>query len=214
MRKILIFGMHFNSGGKFWIMWEGSREAFDGHKANEILNTGEFLVIDWGSPDGSGEYNIRYIADFARGNLFLSGGLGCACAAWDAAMDSASLKRSLSDVDSFAQRLQCKVGPYTYRWDNVLHDLNKVKSDILSAGGYDAERTEADFKEMQVLLEGQLDGLCLDGRCNYPDRLVELFGKYANPWEESPFAALGKRMVRRAYLWADGFLMACEQLGI
>ena len=186
-----------------------ARKSFKDHKAKIISQTDDFFIADWRNKNGSGDYAVRYILDIKKGNLIVSGDLGDSIASWYNEVVPQKLKHYLNDVNYYIGKLQCASDKYTYHLKDIKEDLEKIKQETLSEN-YDPEYVEEDFEEMYEILQE----LNICENSTFPDELTDLFEKYAEPWYESSFCDIGKRVDQRIYLWAVGFQMVCEQLNI
>lgn len=184
-----------------------ARERFKNHKATIVLRCGEFFIVDWRDKNGSGDYAVRYILDIKKGNFIVTGDLGDCVASWFNEVSPKNLKTYINDISYYMSKFQCTSDDYSREWKDVKEDLEAVKQDILEEGYY-AKEVEEDFEKMENLLSE------LDENYGYSEDLITLFEKYCDPWYESGFGDLGKRVDQRIVLWAVGFQMACEQLGI
>ena len=102
---------------------------------------------------------------------------------------------------------------YDYQWSDIASDLEGIKEEFLKDDGnwnygISADEVEKDFAEMLRLC----DEMTFGENVPYPDAFVDLAEKYADPWWESEFAHIGKRISGRVYLWAIGYQMALKQI--
>lgn len=187
------------------------RERFKDHKATVFLENEDFLILDWRNKDGNGDYSVRYIVDCQKGNLLISGDLGYCIASWFNKVSPDNIARYVNDIQYFMGKFQCSSDKYDYRWEDIKSDLESIKEEYLEeheSYGESAYEIEEDFSEMLHLCEEMTFG----ENVPYPDDFVELAEKYADPWWESEFADIGKRISGRVYLWAVGYQMALKQI--
>ena len=193
---------------------EMCRQHFETHQASLIQNTDRYLIIDWRRRDGSGNCYVNYIVDKKRGSLIVSGDLGASIATWYNPLEPSKLKEYIhNDVGYYISKLQCESDLYTYDGDNIVEDMKKyidsydVKEYIAVDDDFDNEEEFWDHISEET------------EKCMYYDKfipsscLTEKIEKIdADCWEW--LSDCGKRVHMRVYLWAEGFYMACSQLGI
>lgn len=190
---------------------ERYRKRFKDHKATVLLENEDFLILDWRNKDGSGEYSVRYIVDCQKGNLLISGDLGDCIASWFNKVTSDDMVRYVNDIQYFMGKFQCSSDKYDYRWEDIKSDLDGIKEEYLKeheSYGESVDEIEEDFSEMLNLCGEMTFG----DNIPYPDDFVKLAEKYAEPWWESRFVDIGKRISGRVYLWAVGYQMALKQI--
>jgi len=191
---------------------EACEKSFATHKAELIQNTERFLIIDWRKEDGSGYYYVNYIVDKKRGNLIVSGDLGDSIATWYNPLEPAKLKRYIQDIGYYVSKFQATSHDYFYEAENIIADMKKeievdedsftVDGDIYSIG----ELWELIEEEVESCIYN--DGFIPSDNLNHI--LEEIDCVDALYW----LYDCGKRIEKNVYLWAVGFDMACEQLGI
>ena len=191
---------------------EYSNHIFATHKATLIQDTDRYCIIDWRRADGSSTYYVNYIVDKKRGSLIVSGDLGDSIATWFNAVTPAKLKGYIhNDVEYYISKFQCTSHKYTQDADEVVEDIKEyVDDDELRDAFLESENEVFDTPE--EMWEEVADEVfsCIYGDDFIPsDRLNELFPE---SWEWLPHC--GQRIKLRCYMWAEGFYMACEQLGI
>lgn len=188
-----------------------ARERFKDFNATVVLRNDQFFIVDWRNKNGSGDYAIRYLLDIEKGNFIVTGDLGDSVACWFNRVTPEKLRSYINDIGYYMSKFQTTSDQYTYDQDDVEEDLENVKEEILSeCPSLYWDEVDADFAKMQELL----DDMDLGENNNYTDELTELFEKYNDDWWESDFVNLGRRTSQRVILWAVGFQMVCEQLGI
>lgn len=191
---------------------EYSNHIFATHKATLIQDTDRYCIIDWRRADGSSTYYVNYIVDKKRGSLIVSGDLRDSIATWFNAVTSAELKGYIhNDVEYYISKFQCTSDKYTQDADEVVEDIKEyVDDDELRDAFLEIENEIFDTpEEMWEEVENEVYS-CIYGDDFIPsDRLNELFPE---SWEWLPHC--GQRIKLRCYMWAEGFYMACEQLGI
>lgn len=186
---------------------------FATHKATLIQNTDRYCIIDWRREDGSSNHYVNYIVDKARGSLIVSGDLGDSIATWYNPLDPAKLKGYIyNDVDYYIGKMQCSSDLYDYdendAVDEIKHRLDEsdVSEYVEESDRFDDEDEFWEFVEDEVM----------DSMCNQfvptqalRDVIEEI---YPDSWEWLSYC--GRNINPRVYLWAEGFYMACNQLGI
>lgn len=187
---------------------------FATHKATLIQNTDRYCIIDWRRADGSGNCYVNYIVDKARGSLIVSGDLGDSIATWHNSLDPAELKGYIhNDIGYYIGKIQCSSDLYNYDEDDIVEDI-KAELEELDVAEY-IEKSDRfdDEDEFWGFVEGEVsDGVYRD--MFIPTQyLREIIGELDYDclgW----LGDCGKRISPRVYLWAEGFYMACNQLGI
>lgn len=188
-----------------------ARERFRDFVATEVLRNDQFFIVDWRNKNGSGEYSVRYLLDIEKGNFIVTGDLGDSVASWFNRVTPKNLKNYINDIGYCMGKFQTTSDQYTHNWCDVREDLKALKEETLSENpSLYRDEVDEDFTKMQEILED----IDLDRQDTYPEELTELFEKYNDDWWESDFVNLGCRTSQRVILWAVGFQMACEQLGI
>lgn len=200
-------------------MTEKLRKKFATHKATLIQDTERFLIIDWRRADGSGDYYVNYIVDKKRGSLIVSGDLGDSIATWYNPLTAKKIKSFIhKDIEYYVKKLQCASDKYYYDKDNIVADLKDYLQDcdddelIAAYNEHDNYSIES-TSELWDALEDEVSD-CIYGDKFVPSESIRNFclELNANYWEW--LYSCGERIHPRVYLWAEGFYMACEQLGI
>lgn len=195
------------------------KENFSTHKAMLIQNTERFLIIDWRRTDGSSNYYVNYIVDKKRGSLIVSGDLGDSIATWYNSLTAEKIKSFIhNDVGYYVGKLQCSSDKYCYDEANIIADLKDYLQDcdidmlITAYNEYGSHHIESE-SEFWEALENDVSG-CVYGDKFIPSDNIRNFCQEVDVdyWEW--LHSCGKRIHTRVYLWAEGFYMACEQLGI
>lgn len=187
---------------------------FATHKAALIQNTDRYCIIDWRREDGSGNYYVNYIVDKVHGSLIVSGDLGDSIATWYNALDPAKLKGYIrNDVDYYISKIRCSSDLYVYDNDDIIEEIKKRldESDVAeyveeSDRFYDADEFW-EFVEYEV--SGSVYGVNFIPSQELRD-VIEEFDSDSREW----LSYCGRSVNPRVHLWAEGFYMACEQLGI
>lgn len=190
-------------------------QSFATHKATLIQDTDRYLIIDWRREDGSINYYVNYIVDKKRGSLIVSGDLGDSIATWYNHLEPSNLKRYIhNDVGYYIGKFQCTSDKYTYEIEDVLSDIKcYLEDEDVSNYVFVNDR----FKDVEEFWEFISDEV---GNNNFGydnfipskelgDVIEEI---YPDSWEW--LGGCGRRINTRVYLWAEGFYMACNQLGI
>lgn len=183
--------------------------SFATHKATLIQDTDRYCIIDWRRSDGSGNNYVNYIVDKVRGSLIVSGDLGDSIATWFNAVTPAQLKKYIhNDVEYYVGKFQCASDKYSYDTEDIIEDIRSYIDDdeiwdhISNSDEFDTP------EELWETVKDEVDS-CIYDQFIPSDRLYEIF---PDSWEWLPDC--GKRIALRCYMWAEGFCMACEQLGI
>ena len=195
------------------------KEKFSTHKATLIQDAERFLIIDWRRADGSSDYYVNYIVDKKRGSLIVSGDLGDSIATWYNPLTAEKIKSFIhNDVGYYVGKLQCASNKYCYDEANIIADLKEyllgcdvgmLITEYNKHGSHYIERES----ELWKALENDVSG-CIYGDAFIPSEDIKNFCEEMDIdyWEW--LYSCGKRIHPRVYLWAEGFYMACEQLGI
>ena len=195
---------------------ETYRERFATHKATLIQDTDRYLAIDWRRSDGSGDYYVNYILDKKRGSLIISGDLGDCIATWYNKLDVANAKSYINNVGYFIGKIQCASDKYTYDEEDVIADIREHFED------FDIDETDVYSIEFgidnmddfwQTVEEEVSESTCRSGVFAPTDNLVKIIGQIDDDYFEWLYSC-GERIHPRVYLWAVGFQMACDQLGL
>lgn len=194
------------------------QERFAEHKATLIQDTDRYLAIDWRKSNGSGEYYVNYILDKKRGSLIISGDLGDCIATWYNKLTVENAKEYINNVGYFMKKFQCATDDYTHYDDDIMDDIREQLEDFDIPGfieeckaGYRFDFDDED--EFWQTVESEVCDSIL-GRDFVPtEKLREIIGRLDGDSFEW-IGRLGERIHPRVYLWAVGFQMACDQLGI
>lgn len=187
---------------------------FATHKATLIQNSDRYCIIDWRRADGSGNYYVNYIVDKARGSLIVSGDLGDSIATWYNSLDPAELKNYIhNDVNYYIGKIQCSSDLYDCDEEDVVEeikrqlDASEVLEYIEESNRFDDEDEFWEFVEDEVS-----DGVYRDMFIPSQELrdVIEEIECDSCEW----LGDCGKSINVRVYLWAEGFYMACDQLGI
>lgn len=192
------------------------------HKAELIQDTDRYLIIDWRKEDGSGDYYVNYIVDKKRGSLIVSGDLGDSIATWYNPVNPANLANYIKDIDYYISKMQCASDKYTFKKNDIFDD---IRDNLFEAAGceddlewnedfirYDCDEYE-DTQDFWETIERKIDESLYDNQFVPTDslyKIIEDFDPDCFQWIYN----CGRRTHPRVYLWATGFIMACEQLGI
>lgn len=192
---------------------EMCKQHFETHQASLIQDTDRYLIIDWRRKDGSGNCYVNYIVDKKRGSLIVSGDLGDSIATWYNPLEPSKLKEYIhNDVGYYISKLQCESDLYTYDADDILSDMKCYidDNDVQRYLTFDDDlESEEDF--WNFIAEEVENSIYSDFRPN--QQLKEVIAG-VDPDCFEWLSDCGKRVHMRVYLWAEGFYMACGQLGI
>lgn len=190
-----------------------AKERFAHHKATLIQNTDRYCIMDWRRADGDINHYVNYIVDKKRGSLIVSGDLGDSIATWYNSLDLANLKSYIhNDVGYYISKIQCSSDLYSYDEDDVIEDI-KARLDEPDVLEYieENDRFESE-EEFWEFVEDEVSSSIYDRFIPSQDLSDVIEEIYYNSWEW--LSDCGKRISTRVYLWAEGFYMACNQLGI
>lgn len=189
-------------------IYETYRERFATHKATLIQDTDRYLAIDWRKSNGSGDYYVNYIIDKKRGSLIISGDLGDCIATWYNKLDAAKVKSYVKDVPYFMGKFQCASDSYTYNEDDTMADIK----DRLGAD-FDCLDFSDSIDEFWDDLEIEISESTSRDTFLPTSKLIEMIEQIDPDYHEWLYSC-GQRIHPRVYLWAVGFQMACDQLGL
>ncbi|MGN1303758.1 MAG: hypothetical protein ACI4YB_01855 [Oscillospiraceae bacterium] len=198
-----------------WEKWHtNALEAFKTHKATLIQDTERYCIIDWRKSDGDGEYYINFIVDKKRGSLIVSGDLGDSIATWYNPLTVSNLKSYIyKNIDYYMSKFQCSSDKYFYEedyvFDSLIEHLEKENIDNYIENSYKFD----DFQEFEEEIRDQICNSIRDDEFVPTNELYEIATDIdADAWEY--LYTCGAQIKGRVYLWAIGFNMACEQLGL
>ena len=197
-------------------IYEACRERFATHKATLIQDTDRYLAIDWRKSNGSGDYYVNYILDKKRGSLIISGDLGDCIATWYNKLDAAKVKSYVNDVPYFMGKFQCASDDYTYEEGDVIADIREhfEEYDIDVTEVFGIEYGVFDVDDFWHAVEEEVsESTCRAGKFLPTNRLIKIMELVDYDFYEWLYSC-GKRIHQRVYLWAVGFQMACDQLGL
>lgn len=191
-------------------------ERFKTHIAKVVHSDNKMLVLDWRKASGSNDYYVRYIVDIELGSLVIQGDLGDAIACWYNRVTPQQMYSYINSVDYFISKLRCTTNSYTYKYEDSISDLNRVREEFLKEheGSDEADARDEineDFDSLVELADSEELRFGPDGR--FPEEAVDIFRKYVEDYYEY-FGEMGRRVDPRIYLWITGYRMACEQLGM
>lgn len=187
---------------------------FATHKATLIQNTDRYCIIDWRRADGSINHYVNYIVDKKRGSLIVSGDLGDSIATWYNHIEPADLKGYIhNDVGYYISKFQCSSDKYIYDFEDIVEDIKRqidedsLKEYLEQSSDYDNE--DEFWEEIEDAVSDSVYGDQFIPSESMRELLEEIDPDF---WEW--LSDCGKRVHPRVYLWAEGFYMACNQLGI
>lgn len=191
---------------------EACEKTFATHKAELIQNTERFLIIDWRKEDGSSHYYVNYIVDKKRGSLIVSGDLGDSIATWFNPLEPAKLKRYIQDIGYYVGKFQATSHGYFYGSENIIADMkNEIEVDDDS---FTVDGDIYSIDELWKLIEEEVESCIYDDNFIPSDNLNHILEEIGCVDALYWLYGCGKRIENNVYLWAVGFDMACEQLGI
>ena len=204
--------------------FEECRKSFETHKATLIQDTDRYLIIDWRREDGSSNYYVNYIVDKKRGSLIVSGDLGDSIATWYNPVNSANLKNWVyNDIGYYISKMQCASDIYYCTGEDIAADIkshiSECDTDMLVSAYNEKVSPYIDVEtedELWEALASEADDCIYNasGDIFVPsDKIVDFCNEFDSDYYEWLYKC-GRRISPRVYLWAAGFYMACEQLGI
>lgn len=191
-------------------------EKFSEHKAHLLMSNDRFTAIDWRRP-GSSDYFVSYIVDRKLGSLIIHGDQGDCIASWNHSVTVADMKSYVKDVPYFMKKFQCSSDKFVFETDTVLdciiNDLFKNDEEI-----YNHFTDHEEYHHFREDLYSEVDdSIKNNGEDFFPtERLVELVSDIiGDDYEAYGILDMAGAMISpRVYLWAIGFMMACDQLGM
>lgn len=200
-------------------MYETAKRSFKDHRATLIQDSDRFTIIDWRKANGSVDYYINFIVDKKRGSLIVSGDLGDSIATWYNPVTINNLKWYIyKDVPYYMSKFQCTSDNYYYDEEFVFECLmehlfgcdEEFEGNLESYVGASEFDSIEEFKE--ELMEEVKKSINNDA-FNPTERLYKIATDvYVDAWEG--LHTCGAQIQTRVYLWAIGFNMACDQLGM
>lgn len=192
---------------------ETCKKSFATHKATLIQDTDRFLIIDWRKENGDGSYYVNYIVDKKRGSLIVSGDIGDSIATWFNPIEPAKLKNYVQDIGYYISKFQATSNSVYYETDNIIADM-KEELDTFEDDCVFIDGEIYSVDELWEKIADEVEGSIYGDKfipSDYLNHILEEIGC------EDTFEWLyrcGERIDMRVHLWAVGFKMACEQLGI
>ena len=195
--------------------YKHAERHFQNHEATLIQDSERYTIIDWRNKDGRCDYYINFIVDKKRGIFYVSGDLGDSIAAWYNTIEISNLKNYIyKDIEYYMSKFQCSTDRLYFDSDDVLDYLIQELFDDDEAI-YNYFSDHDDYLQYREEMQEEIEKSLKDAdSAFYPtDRLFEMVTDvYDGAWEllYNPAAKIDLRV----YLWAIGFYMACDQLGI
>lgn len=184
------------------------------HKAELIQDTDRYLIIDWRREDGSGDYYVNYIVDKKRGSLIVSGDLGDSIATWYNPVTPHNLANYIKDIDYYISKMQCASDKYIFDKNNIFDDIKKhLDIDIDDLDFYLCNEYSDEEEFWEDIASEVEDSEYSDTYFMPTGDLIDKIEMFDSNYVEWLYFC-GRRTHPRVYLWATGFIMACEQLGI
>lgn len=181
------------------------REIFKNHVAKVIMNTEDFFIADWANANGSSDYAIRYVLDIKKGILMITGDVGSAIASWYSPVTAKKLKGLVLDFGYFVGKIKCSTDLYIYREDDICEDLDEKYKELKNMIHIiPLESLRDDF---EVLRDWCNNHQCADAKMS--PEIEMICDTYAINLD-----GIGRRISPRVHLWAAGYQMLAEQLGI
>ena len=177
---------------------------FRAHKASIVHNDDNFLIIDWRKANGSNDYYVNYVVDKRRGMFAVSGDLGNSIAVWGNEIKPEKLKEWIyNDPGYYASKIKCSSNLYYYDEQEIIDELKAE-----GMGSWADEDTYLFWERVKEEVQNSI----------HKDELIptkELIQMIEERCErDSIWLGSLKKLSKNIYLWAVGFKMACDQLGI
>lgn len=199
--------------------YEIAQRSFKDHKATLIQDSERFTIIDWRRKDGDVNCYINYIIDKKRGSLIVSGDLGDSIATWYNPVTISNLKRYIyKDIPYYMSKFQCTSDDYYYEpefvFEDLMEDLFGCNDDYEENIDTYIKTSEYDsFENFKSEVMDEIEKSIHEDLFAPTERLYEIaIDVYDNAWET--LWKCGRQVQTRVYLWAIGFNMACDQLGM
>lgn len=190
-------------------------QNFGTHKATLIQDTDRYLILDWRREDGSNNYYVNYIVDKERGSLIVSGDLGDSIATWYNHLEPFDLKKYIhNDVGYYVKKLQCASDKYICETEDVLSNIKcHIDTENISDYVYRSNEFE-NTEEFWGFIEDEVENSIYGSDTFVPSKYLSDVIEEVCPDSWEWLYSCGRRIAIRVYLWAEGFYMACNQLGI
>ena len=172
------------------------------------MDNEDFFIVDWRNKDGSSDYAVRYILDKKKGSFIVYDDLGDSVANWYSSVKPAEFATYIDDIHYYIR----KISTGDIRWhdeelaiEELISDRDEQTKTMFEEDCEpgDIRKTEDDFNKMIELIK--------DGCSVYDEHFVDLYTEY---YIDSDPGDLGKYINHRPFLWAAGYILACEQLGM
>ena len=181
------------------------REIFKDHVAKVVMNTEDFFIADWANANGSSDYAIRYVLDIKKGILMITGDVGSAIANWYSPVTAKKLKSLVLNVGYFVGKIRCSTDLYIYREEDIREDLDEKYEELQHKVSDDSlDDLREDF---EVLRDWCSNYQCTNAKVTPEIEII--CDTYA-----INLSRIGRRISPRVHLWAAGYQMLAEQLGI
>ncbi len=190
-------------------------KKFATHKATKVVDDARYLIVDWRREDGCGDYYINFIVDKKRGAFIVSGDLGDSIAVWYNPVAVEDMSSWIyNDIGYYISKIQCSSNLYTYDEDDILADIMEYLGEEGVESLLENNPVYENIDELkEALMEDIGDSLYERNTFIPSSGLIELLCEDdPDYWEWLPNC--GKRIDGRVYLWAIGFKMALDQLGM
>lgn len=173
------------------------------HKAELILRSGDFYVIDWRRADGSKHYYIRFIVDVSNSMVHIEGDLGTCVSCWYSRNTLSKIASMMGNTHYWLEKFLCSSDKY--EWDEGI-----AREELLSMS--EDARAEYDDDEYMSMIDDIMETFGPDGLtlCTSESRDA-CEGLLGTCFELPPF---GRKVSERVGLWAQGFALAIDQLGL
>lgn len=178
----------------------GLKKNFKDHKATIIINNEDVFIMEWRNKNGSSNYYIKYVLDKKLGVFMVYGDLGESIAYWYSPLEVTDITSYMYDIWYYKGKI--KTGDvYTRYYDDIEYDLKEYLKECFGKEKLN-EKEKKEYEAIDEYIEyGEYDEYSLH------EQLVDYI-------EEEILGDIGLRLNQRVYLWAAGFLLACEQLEI
>lgn len=186
--------------------------TFANHEANVLLDDENFFIVDWRNKNEPYVYAIRYVLDKKEG-VFTAYGHSCVAldtsvAYWDGSIKPDEIAVYISDIARYIRHIVA--GDIKGADDMLAIKELAISRDERRETMLEEEYKPEDIQEMEDDFNRMID-MITNGCSLYDGDFQDLFYKYrigSNPID------LNKYVRHWVFIWAAGYILACEQLGM
>lgn len=184
------------------------RETFKNHEATLVQDSERFTIIDWQNKNGSTTHYINYIVDKKRGSLIVSGDTGESIATWYSPKTASDIKAFVRDEGYYASKFQTASHHFVFEAKDMVAVIKEHA--ILEIVEEFWESLENDFDDS---IYNSDDGYNFKLDSDLIDTIKEVCID-ADTYDIYCWLNECRKLSTQVYLWAEGFRMACDQLGL